>query len=63
MTEPHPHIESLNLQDESMDKPHIPCNADSPGPHLAVSMSDIERSISEREMLSLHEIGGHLYRQ
>jgi hypothetical protein len=62
MTKPHPPIESLSLNAERMDQLGIPSNQDAAEPLLAVSMSDIERTISEREMLCLDEIGGHMYR-
>lgn len=62
MTKPHPPIDCLSVHPERMDQLGIPGNLDAAKLHLAVSMSDIERASSEREMLSLDEIGGHMYR-
>jgi len=46
-----------------MDQLGIPCDPDAAMALLAVFMSEIEGSISEEEMFSLAEIGGHLYRE
>lgn len=63
MTRPDPHIESFRLQAERMDQLGIPCDPDAAMALLAVFMSEIEGTISEEEMFSLAEIGGHLYRE
>lgn len=58
-----PYIEMFRLQAERMDELSIPCNPDAAMALLAVFMSEIEGSVSEEEMFSLAEIGGHLFRE
>lgn len=58
-----PYTETFRLQAERMDQLGIPCDPDAAMALLAVFMSEIEGTISEEEMFSLAEIGGHLYRE
>ena len=64
MTKPEdPYIETFRLQAERMDELGIPCDPDAAMVLLAQFMAEIEGSISEEEMFSLAEIGGHLFRE
>ena len=64
MTKPvDPYIETFRLQAERMDELRIPCDPDAAMVLLAQFMAEIEGSISEEEMFSLAEIGGHLFRE
>ena len=64
MTNPvDPYIETFRLQAERMDELGIPCDPDAAMVLLAQFMAEIEGSISEEEMFSLAEIGGHLFRE
>lgn len=58
-----PYIETFRLQAERMDELGIHCDPDAAMVLLAQFMSEIEGSISEEEMFSLAEIGGHLFRE
>ncbi|WP_182342662.1 hypothetical protein [Comamonas koreensis] len=58
-----PYIETFRLQAERMDELGIPCDPDAAMVLLAQFMAEIEGSISEEEMFSLAEIGGHLFRE
>ncbi len=58
-----PYNETFCLQAERMDQHGISCDPDAAMALLAVFMSEIEGKISEEEMFSLAEIGGHLYRE
>lgn len=58
-----PYIEMFRLQAERMDELGIPCDPDAAMALLAVFMSEVEGSISDEEMFSLAEIGGHLFRE
>lgn len=58
-----PHVETFRLQAERMDQLGIPCDPDAAMMLLAQFMGEIEGSISEEEMFSLAEIGGHLFRE
>ena len=64
MTKPvDPYIETFRVQAERMDELGIPCDPDAAMVLLAQFMAEIEGSISEEEMFSLAEIGGHLFRE
>ncbi|MEJ5125850.1 hypothetical protein WH367_07300 [Comamonas sp. MYb21] len=64
MTNPvDPYIETFRHQAERMDELGIPCDPDAAMVLLAQFMAEIEGSISEEEMFSLAEIGGHLFRE
>ncbi|MEJ5125820.1 hypothetical protein WH367_07150 [Comamonas sp. MYb21] len=58
-----PYIETFRQQAERMDELGIPCDPDAAMVLLAQFMGEIEGSISEEEMFSLAEIGGHLFRE
>lgn len=58
-----PYIETFRLQAERMDELGIPCDPDAAMVLLAQFMAEIEGSISDEEMFSLAEIGGHLFRE
>ena len=58
-----PYIETFRQQAERMNDLGIPCDPDAAMVLLAQFMAEIEGSISEEEMFSLAEIGGHLFRE
>lgn len=58
-----PYIETFRLQAERMDELGIPWDPDVAMVLLAQFIAEVEGGISEEEMFSLAEIGGHLFRK
>lgn len=58
-----PYIESFRARAEAMDTEGVPHDEDAPLALLAQLMSEEEGALSESAVLSLAEIGGHLYRE
>lgn len=64
MTNPvDPYIETFRMQADRMDDLGIPYDPDAAMVLLAQFMGEIEGSVSDEEMFSLAEIGGHLFRE